>query len=772
MNAQKTIILWFNEIGKDDIPLVGGKGANLGEITRVGVPVPPGFVITADTYFDFIEHAQLTDPIRRMLESLNVDDNEKLQAASARIKKLVLGAEMSEDVSSAIVAAYEKLGCPLVAVRSSATAEDLPEASFAGQQSTYLNITGAKDLLLAVKNCWASLFEPRAIFYRVHQHYDHFSVRIAVPVQKMIQSQTSGVMFTVEPVSSDDTKIVVEAIWGLGEAIVSGAVTPDLYLLDKATLAILERKIAAQEWKLVRNPESKDALEANARVFIRKDDRARQKVNDAEIRAIAEVGKRIEQHYGTPQDIEWARDEDGLYILQTRPVTTMVATEGAGAGTGGEMTGKLLISGSPASPGVRSGPVKAIFDVNQIDEVKDGDILVTVSTNPDFVPAMKRAVAIVTDKGGRTSHASIVSRELGIPCIVGTENGTKVLKSGQIVTVDGTLGKVWEGALTFNPVKPAKKAPSTRIKTATRLYVNLAEPELAGLVAQRDVDGVGLLRAEFIIAHIGVHPRYALSQGRGEEFVERLATDIEKFAAAFNPRPVVYRTSDFKTNEYRNLEGGQLYEGEEENPMLGYRGASRYINEPEVFKMEADAIKRVRRRYKNLWVMIPFVRTVKELVETKKLLSAFGLRRSKNFQLWMMVEIPANVFLLDEFLDVGIDGISIGSNDLTQLVLGVDRDNPKLAEVFDERNPAVLRALEHVVTTCRRRKVTCSICGQGPSVYPELTRKLVEWGTTSVSVTPDMIDETRLIIADCEQKIAREAANGQERRPVPLLVRA
>jgi len=416
--------------------------------------------------------------------------------------------------------------------------------------------------------------------------------------------------------------------------------------------------------------------------------------------------------------------------------------------------------------------VKAIFDVNQIDEVKDGDILVTVSTNPDFVPAMKRAVAIVTDKGGRTSHASIVSRELGIPCIVGTENGTKVLKSGQIVTVDGTLGKVWEGALTLKPVKPAKKASATRIKTVTNLYVNLAEPELADLVAQRDVDGVGLLRAEFIIAHIGVHPRYALSQGRGEEFVERLATDIEKFAAAFNPRPVVYRTSDFKTNEYRNLEGGHLYEGEEENPMLGYRGASRYINEPEVFKMEAEAIKRVRRRYKNLWVMIPFVRTVKELAETKRLLSAQGLRRSKNFQLWMMVEIPANVFLLDEFLDVGIDGISIGSNDLTQLVLGVDRDNPKLAEVFDERNPAVLRALEHVVTTCRRRKVTCSICGQGPSVYPELTRKLVEWGATSVSVTPDMIDETRLIIADCEQKIAREAANGQERRPVPLLVRA
>ncbi|OFW08241.1 MAG: phosphoenolpyruvate synthase, partial [Acidobacteria bacterium RIFCSPLOWO2_02_FULL_59_13] len=760
------------EVGKDDIPLVGGKGANLGELTRVGVPVPPGFVITADTYYQFIERAQLTDAIRRVLESLNVDDNEKLQASSARIKKLVLGAEMSEHVSSAIVAAYEKLGSPLVAVRSSATAEDLPEASFAGQQSTYLNIAGAKDLLLAVKNCWASLFEPRAIFYRVHQNYDHFSVRIAVPVQKMIQSQTSGVMFTVEPVSSDDTKIVVEAIWGLGEAIVSGAVTPDLYLLDKSTLAILERKIAAQEWKLVRNPKSKDALEANERVFIRQDDLARQKLSDAEIRAIAEVGKRIEQHYGTPQDIEWARDEDGLYILQTRPVTTMVAAAGASAGAGGEMTGKLLISGSPASPGIRSGPVKAIFDVNQIDEVKDGDILVTVSTNPDFVPAMKRAVAIVTDKGGRTSHASIVSRELGIPCIVGTENGTKVLKSGQIVTVDGTLGKVWEGALTFNPVKPAKKASATRIKTATNLYVNLAEPELADLVAQRDVDGVGLLRAEFIIAHIGVHPRYALSQGRGEEFVERLATDIEKFAAAFNPRPVVYRTSDFKTNEYRNLEGGHLYEGEEENPMLGYRGASRYINEPEVFKMEAEAIKRVRRRYKNLWVMIPFVRTVKELVETKKLLSAFGLRRSKNFQLWMMVEIPANVFLLDEFLDVGIDGISIGSNDLTQLVLGVDRDNPKLAEVFDERNPAVLRALEHVVTTCRRRKVTCSICGQGPSVYPELTRKLVEWGTTSVSVTPDMIDETRLIIADCEQKIAREAENGQERRPVPLLVRA
>ncbi|MBI2886268.1 MAG: phosphoenolpyruvate synthase [Chloroflexi bacterium] len=770
MSAEGKIILWFNEIGKDDVPVAGGKGANLGELERLGTPVPPGFVVTAGTYHRFLEHAQLSDVIRRFLDNLNVDDSEKLEIASSRIKKLILSAEMPQDVAKEIAAAYRALGEALVAVRSSATAEDLPEASFAGQQSTYLNILGEEHVVSAVKHCWASLFEPRAIFYRTHQQYDHLSVGIAVPVQKMVQSEASGVMFTLEPVSNDPTKMVVEAILGLGEAIVSGAVTPDLYVLDKASLTILERRVALQDWKLVRNPGSTEALETNTRVALSDEERSRQKLTDQEIQELAAMGKLIEAHYGVPQDIEWAREGGRFYVVQTRPVTTMGAGESVQVGRRGEMTGKLLLSGSPASPGVNSGPVKVIFSAGQISEIEDGDVLVTASTNPDFVPAMKRAVAIVTDKGGRTSHAAIVSRELGIPCVVGTETGTKVLKNRQMVTVDGTWGKVLEGVLAIKSTQPTKRS-AVKIKTRTKLFVNLAEPELADTIAKRDVDGVGLLRAEFIVAHIGEHPRYAISQGRSEQFVQKMTEGLLKFATAFNPRPVVYRTTDFKTNEYRNLKGGQLYEGEEENPMIGYRGAARYVNDLEVFSLEIEAIKRVRRRYKNLWVMIPFVRTVKELVETKKVLSSNGLRRSKTFQLWMMAEVPSNVFLLDQFLDVGIDGVSIGSNDLTQLILGVDRDNPKLAEVFDERNPAVLMAIQHIVTTCRSRGITCSICGQGPSVYPELTRRLVEWGATSVSVSPDMIDDTRRIIADAERLQGRGAKERNAARPIAILQR-
>jgi pyruvate,water dikinase len=382
-----------------------------------------------------------------------------------------------------------------------------------------------------------------------------------------------------------------------------------------------------------------------------------------------------------------------------------------------------------------------------------GDVLVAEMTTPDFVPAMKRAAAIATDRGGRTCHAAIVSRELGIPCVVGTGNATKVLKQEQIITVDGSVGKVFEGRL----VSAVQAAPliiaKTPIKTNTRVYVNLAEPELAERVASRDVDGVGLLRAEFIIAQIGEHPRYMISQGRGQEFVERLTEGVATFARAFNPRPVVYRTTDFKTNEYRNLKGGEEYEDIEENPMLGYRGCSRYVQEADVFKMEIEMVKRVREDYKNLWVMIPFVRTVGEMANLMSILKDEGLHSSKDFKIWMMVEVPSNIFLIDEFIDVGIDGISIGSNDLTQLILGIDRDSPKLAEVFDERNEAVMMALKKAIRAAARRGITASICGQAPSVYPELTKKLVKWGITSVSVSPDAIESTREIIARAEGRM-------------------
>jgi len=653
---------------------------------------------------------------------------------------------MPPEIARAIREAYVKMGRGLVAVRSSATAEDLPEASFAGQQRTFLNIEGEKEAVISVQECWASLFEARAIFYRVQHGFDHFKVRIAVPVQRMVQSETSGVMFTLEPVTSDTSKIAIEAVFGLGETIVSGDVTPDTYIVDKNTLKIVRKDIAAQEWKLIKKDRVKDG-EANVKVVLTPQEKALQKISDADIIELARIGKNIEEHYKFPQDIEWAKEGGKLYIVQTRPVTTIKEAE---VGTKPKVEAPVLLSGAPASPGIASGPVKIVTDPSHIDKVIEGDILVAEMTTPDFVPAMKRAAAIVTDRGGRTAHAAIVSRELGIPCVVGTGKATTTLKDGQIVSVDGSEGKVYEGRV---EVKKEAAVIRGNIKTRTRLYVNLAQPELADRVAQRDVDGVGLLRAEFIVAQIGEHPRYMISQNRGNEFVDKLAAGLTIFAKAFNPRPVVYRTNDFKTNEYRELKGGQQYEINEENPMIGYRGASRYITDIDVFKLELEAIKKVRQEYKNLWVMIPFVRTVNEMAQTEEIMETEGLVRSKDFRLWMMVEVPSNVFLIDKFLQVGIDGVSIGSNDLTQLILGIDRDNEKLADTFDERNEAVLMALEKVVKTAKSMGVTSSICGQAPSVYPELTEKLVEWGITSVSVSPDMIEKTREIIAKAEAKL-------------------
>ena len=753
MKQETKIIAWFDEVTKDDIPLVGGKGANLGEMVHARIPVPPGFIVTADAYFKFLKTSKFTDEIRRYLEDLDVNDSKKLQEVSGLIKDRIYSIPMPPDMVKEIKDAYRKLGQGLVAVRSSATAEDLPEASFAGQQSTFLNIQGEDEVVAAVQGCWSSLFEPRAIFYRQEHGFDHFRVGIAVPVQKMVQSETSGVMFTVEPLSSDTTKILIEAICGLGEAIVSGDVTPDQYLLDKNGIRIIDKKIHKQEWQLVRNTEAPvGELEPNIKIPVPPSKRAKQKLADKDIVALAKVGKMIEDLYQFPQDIEWAREEKQLFILQTRPVTTLKPKEETK--TLPKIEAKAILTGIAACPGIAVGPVK-IVEASQIDKVKNGDVLVAEMTTPDFVPAMKRATAIVTDRGGRTAHAAIVSRELGIPCVVGTEVATKTLSDGQEITVDGSRGEVYDGKV----AEPTAAVPTVitqeRIKTKTRIYVNLAEPELAEVVAARHVDGVGLLRAEFMIAQIGGHPRYMLHEGKGEQFMEMLSRNITTFAKAFNPRPVVYRTTDFKTNEYRNLRGGDKYEEFEENPMLGYRGCSRYTREPEVFRLEVDAIKKVCQYYDNLYVMIPFVRFVDEMARIKRFLVAEGLYQFPNFKLWMMVEVPSNVFLIDKFIDVGIDGVSIGSNDLTQLILGIDRDNPKLAQQFDERDEAVLIGIEKVIKVSNSKGITSSICGQAPSVYPELTENLVRWGINSVSVSPDMIDETRRIVAAAEAKLSQ-----------------
>ena len=760
MAQDKRAIVWFAEVGKQDVALVGGKGANLGEMTRAQIPVPAGFIVTADTYHRFLEASGLRPTIQKLLSSLDYNDSTQLQRVSGQIKDRIVTVPVPQDIARAIKEAYRELGGGPVAVRSSATAEDLADASFAGQQSTFLNVTGEDGVVEAVRGCWASLFEARAIFYRHDKGFDHLSVAIAVPVQRMIQSRRSGVMFTAETDTGDRSKIEIEAVWGLGEAIVSGETTPDNYRVDKDSLRILTKQVVEQERQLVRNPQADSGAEPNSWLPVPDELRQQQKLSDEQIVALARIGKQLEEHYGHPQDIEWAEENGELFIVQTRAVTVLGQQRAAGAEGAAEMA-PVLLSGAAASPGVAAGPVRVVVSASEIDIVRQGDILVAEMTTPDFVPAMKRAAAIVTDRGGRTAHAAIVSRELGIPCIVGAGSATTTLRHDQVVTVDGSQGKVYEGRaearLAWAEKEKERWAAASTVKTRTRVYVNLAEPDLADVVASRNVDGVGLLRAEFIVAAIGEHPRLAIDEGRSEQYIEKLAEGLRKFARAFDPRPVVYRTTDFKTNEYRNLRGGEKYEEFEENPMIGYRGASRYIRDIDVFRLEIEAIKRVRKQHPNLWVMIPFVRTPLELAGVKQVMEQEGLARSQDFKLWMMAEVPSNALILDRFIDVGIDGISIGSNDLTQLVLGIDRDNARFAKEFDERNEAVMWALERLIKTASARGVTSSICGQAPSDYPELAQKLVEWGITSISVNPDVIDKTREIIGEAEARLTQPA---------------
>ena len=753
-------IAWFAEVGKDDIGVAGGKGANLGEMTRARIPVPPGFIVTADTYRRFLEASGLRPTIENLVSSLDYDDSAQLQRVSREIKDRIVTVPVPQDISRDIKEAYRKLGSGAVAVRSSATAEDLKDASFAGQQATFLNVTGEDAVVQAVRGCWASLFEARAIFYRHDKGFDHLSVAIAVPVQRMVQSKCSGVMFTVETDTGDRSKIEIEAVWGLGEAIVSGETTPDNYRVDKESLRILSKRVVDQDTQLVRNPQATDHGEANLWLPVPDELRPQQKLSDEQIVALARIGRQVEEHYGRPQDIEWAEENGELFIVQSRAVT--VLTERGGVDEEGEAeTAPVLLSGAAASPGVAAGPARVVVSASEIDIVRQGDVLVAEMTTPDFVPAMKRAAAIVTDRGGRTAHAAIVSRELGIPCVVGSGSATTTLRNDQLVTVDGSQGKVYEGRaearLAWAAQEKERWSAVAAIETRTKVYVNLAEPDLADVVAARHCDGVGLLRAEFIIAQIGEHPRFAIDEGRSEVYIQKLEEGLRKFASAFAPRPVVYRTTDFKTNEYRNLRGGEKYEEAEENPMIGYRGASRYIRDIDVFRLEIEAIKRVRKQYPNLWVMIPFVRTPLELAGVKQVMEQEGLARSQDFKLWMMAEVPSNALILDKFIDVGIDGISIGSNDLTQLVLGIDRDNERFAKEFDERNEAVTWALERLIKTASARGVTSSICGQAPSDYPELAQKLVEWGITSVSVNPDVIDKARATIAQAEARLAQTA---------------
>jgi pyruvate,water dikinase len=751
----KKFVVWFQDVDREDGAIVGGKGANLGEMTKAGFPVPPGFIVTAQAYYHFLDEANLRPKIHEALDKLDVSDSKALDKAALKAQHIILHAPFPKDIGIKIMESYFSLGGgvlkhPLVAVRSSATAEDLPGASFAGQQATFLNVEGEANVIEKVKEAWASLFTSRAIFYRVTQKFDHFKVGIAVPVQKMVTSHTSGIMFTIDPVTSDKSKVVIEAIYGLGEMIVQGSVTPDHYEVDKKSKEIIAKTVQRQEKMMFKRGRD------NVIVKVKDDIAHRQKLTDKQILALAEIGKKLERHYYFPQDSEWAIEDDVIYIVQTRPVTTVGKFHEAVKESGAKK--EVLVTGDPASPGMASGPVKILKSASELNKVLPGDVLVAEMTNPDYVPAMKKAVAILTQRGGRTSHAAIVSRELGIPAVVGAGDVMKKVKDGMVITVNGSLGEVYKGAVAGGAQAKGPAAvvdPSRFVKTATKVYVNLGEPDLAAKFAARNVDGVGLLRAEFMMVEIGTHPKKFIADKKQHVFIDELAKGMETICSAFNPRPVVYRASDFRTNEFRNLKGGDLYEPKEENPMLGFRGAARYIADPRVFEMELSAIKEVRNQkgLKNLHLMIPFVRSPKELLEVKKIVSASGLARSSNFKLWMMCELPTNVVLIEQFLDVGIDGISFGSNDLTMLMLGCDRDNSEIAHAYNEIDDSLLWAYERVIKACNKRGVTTSMCGQAPSNFPELVEKLVSWGATSMSVNIDVVDNVRDTVSAAEKKL-------------------
>jgi pyruvate, water dikinase len=772
----------FVRLGREDTMYAGGKGANLGELTSAGLPVPDGFVVGAPAYAEFCTQTGLRQRLAELLDGVDVADTAALQATSIAARNLFDQTPIPEPLAQEIRSAYEQLareetagGNPIpVAVRSSATAEDTAESSFAGMNETFLNIRGADAVIDAVRRCWRSLFGARTIYYRGLNGFAQADMDIAVVVQRQVNSTRAGVMFTVNPATGERDELVIEGSFGLGEAVVSGSVSPDRYVVDKATLAIRRREVHHKDLVIEYAPDG-----GTQQRTLSEEEALKAVLTDEEVVAVADLGRRIEEHYGSPQDTEWAFDPDGtLWMLQSRPITTLhdVAPDGTSAGaTAAEPSEPqtVLLRGLGGAPGSASGAARVLTSLDDAANLNDGDVLVTHMTSPDWLPLLRRAAAVVTDSGGMTCHAAIVSRELGIPCVVGTGEATRRLRDGEIVTVDATRGVVLEGA---RPPARASEPPgaaspagqaagatagAAALVTATQILVNLSEPSQVERVKGLPVDGVGLLRAEMMVleALAGDHPRTLLEEGRGEEFVSRMAEGLTTFAAGFAPRPVTYRTIDFRTNEFSGLRGGERFEPHEANPMIGYRGALRYTREPDVFRLELAALGRVwDAGLHNLHVMLPFVRTARELRRCRELIAESGLLDRPGFELWVMAEVPSVLFNLEEYAALGVAGISIGSNDLTQLLLGADRDNEVLAETFDERDPAVTAYLRELIPRARELGLRTSICGQAPSVHPEYAELLVRAGIDAISVSVDVIDRTRALVAAAEQRVLLDAA--------------
>ena len=794
---KKKFVLWFDELTIKDVPKVGGKNASLGEmyqkLVKEGVSIPNGFAITAQAYFYLLKKAKIEKEIRKILRDLDTSDMKNLSERGQKVRQLILQTEMPIELRREIIKAYQKLESQYgkrvdVAVRSSATAEDLPDASFAGQQETFLNVRGEMDLIKACQACFASLFTNRAISYRHDKGFGHFKIGLSIGVQKMVRSDKScsGVMFTLDTESGFRNVVLINGSWGLGENIVQGQVTPDEFYVFKSTLAdgfkpIISRKLGGKKIKMIYSDKAGQQTK-NIKTSI--SEQQKYVLSDREILKLAEWGIIIEKHYDRPMDIEWAKDgkTKKLFIVQARPETVQaIKTRAVLEEYILKKKGKVVVTGSPVGEKIATGKARVINDAKHIGDFKAGEILVTDMTDPDWEPIMKIAAGIITNRGGRTCHAAIVSRELGIPCVVGTDMATKKIKTGQAVTIscaEGEIGNVYEGQLPFE----IKKININKIKRPkTKVMLNIGQPDIAFKSSFIPNDGVGLAREEFIInEHIKIHPLALLNydklqdkaakkkiaeltfnyKDKSQYFVDKLAEGFGQIAAAFFPKEVIFRLSDFKSNEYANLIGGKEFEPFEPNPMIGWRGASRYYSEKykDAFILECKALHKAREVFglKNIKVMVPFCRTVEEGKNVIGIMNKHGLVQGKDdLEVYVMCEIPSNVILAEEFCKI-FDGFSIGSNDLTQLILGVDRDSQLVAHIYDERNEAVKKMISQVIKTARKYKRKIGICGQAPSDFPDFARFLVKQGIDSISLNPDTVIKTTLAIIKEEKRVQRK----------------
>ncbi|OKY79218.1 MAG: Phosphoenolpyruvate synthase/pyruvate phosphate dikinase PpsA [Candidatus Methanohalarchaeum thermophilum] len=750
------IVTWIDEVDNSDVDYVGGKAASLGEMRKANLPVPEAFVVTAKTFRKFINETGLDEKVFGELDKIDVDDSNELKEVSGKIRQWIKETETPEYIKKEIRKAYKEISKrgnrenEFVAVRSSATAEDLPDASFAGQQETFLNKRGIDSILDAIKDCWASLYTGRAIFYRENKDFEHSKVDIAVIVQKMIDSDKAGVLFTSHP-TTGEKEVIIEAGWGLGEGVVSGSVSPDHYIVDRENMEITKEDISTKQTMFVKDEETGETVEKE----VQEDKKDKKVLSHEEIIDLAELANRVEDHYRSPQDVEWAIEEGKIHMLQSRPITT-ISEEKENKET--ETTGEVIVSGLGASPGLATGKVKVVRNLDELDKIKKGDILVTPMTTPDMVPSMKKASGIITDEGGMTCHAAIVARELGTPAIVGTKDGTKILEDGIEVTLDGEKGKVIKGEVQEQKKEQEKKEivrTTSDEVTATDVKVNVSIPEAAERAAKTNADGVGLLRIEHMVLNLNKHPQFYIRNNKEEELINELFEGVRKVADEFYPKPVWVRTLDAPTDEFRSLEGGD-HEPHENNPMLGFRGIRRSLSNSRTFKLQIRAIEKLSEKgYDNIGLMLPLIQDPNEVRKAREIIDETGLDM-KEIDFGVMIETPAAAILIDKIIDEGIDFVSFGTNDLTQYTLAVDRNNENVSSLYQEKHPAVLELMENVIKKCNERGVETSICGQAGS-YPDVVEKLIKYGISSISSNIDAVHEIKKTVAKTEKRIILES---------------